>query len=124
MRSQGDEPSQPAREASSIEAFERLLAADQRIVYTLVLYIAGTAAHSQRALRNIKKLCEDHLADCHSLEVVDIYQQPELAEAADIVVVPTLVKKAPPPVRHFVGDMTRTQQVLDGLGIRAERGQP
>jgi len=83
-----------------------------------VLYIAGTAPRSMRAVRIIKELCEEYLPDCHNLQVVDIYQQPGLAEEAEVLAVPVLVRKRPHPEMRFVGDMTNARAILHALGLR------
>lgn len=85
--------------------------------YVLRLYITGTTPRSARAIETIKRLCEDHLEGEYDLRVIDLYQQPSLAAAAQILAAPTLVKQLPAPVRRFVGDMTDEQRVRNGLGI-------
>jgi circadian clock protein KaiB len=49
--------------------------------------------------------------------VIDIYQQPSLAQAEDIIAVPTLLKKQPLPVQKLLGDLSNTQQLVAGLGL-------
>ena len=85
--------------------------------YVLRLYVAGTSAKSIRAVANIKDICEDSLKDRYDLEVIDIYQQPMLLKAEQIVAAPTLVKKLPPPLRKFIGDMSDAQRLLVGLDL-------
>ena len=85
--------------------------------YVLRLYVTGTTARSSRAVQNIRELCETHLAGRHTLEVVDIYQQPELASEAQLIAAPTLVKELPEPLRKVVGDMSNLERVLLGLDI-------
>jgi circadian clock protein KaiB len=86
--------------------------------YVLRLYVAGTTPQSLRAIGNIKKICEEHLAGRYDLEVIDIYQQPSLAEGEQIIAVPTLVKKLPEPLRRLIGDLSDTYRVLVGLDLR------
>jgi circadian clock protein KaiB len=86
--------------------------------YVLRLYVAGQTANSVRAIANIKRICEEHLDANYTLEVIDLYQQPQLAKGEQIVAVPTLIKKLPPPLRRLVGDMSDTARVLVGLDIR------
>lgn len=87
--------------------------------YLLKLYVAGATARSLRAIANVKILCEQYLKGRYRLEVVDVYRQPELLRGDQIVAVPTLVKKQPVPLRLLVGDLSRTEQVLQGLGLAA-----
>jgi len=86
--------------------------------YVLRLYVTGTTLRSVRAIRTIKKICEEHLSGRYTLEVIDIYQQPVLAKGEQIIAVPTLVKKLPLPLRRFVGDMSDVDKVLMGLDVR------
>jgi circadian clock protein KaiB len=87
--------------------------------YDLRLYVTGATARSLRAIGNIKAICEEYLKDRYELEVVDVYRRPELLRSDQIVAVPTLVKKLPVPLRLLVGDLSRTEQVLYGLGLVA-----
>lgn len=85
--------------------------------YVLHLYIAGVTPNSIRAVKNTREICEQHLQGRYELVVVDIYQQPDLSLADQIIAVPTLVKKHPWPLRRLVGDMSNKQRVLAGLGL-------
>lgn len=85
--------------------------------YRLVLFISGASPNSVRALNNLKQICELHLKGNYKLEVVDVYQQPELAKREQIIALPTLIRKSPTPTRRLVGDMSDLIRVLRGLGI-------
>jgi circadian clock protein KaiB len=87
--------------------------------YELKLYVTGATARSLRAIANVKAICEEYLKGRYHLEVVDIYRKPALLRRDQIVAVPTLVKKLPVPLRLLVGDLSRTEQVLAGLGLVA-----
>ena len=89
--------------------------------YVLRLFVSGLTPRSQRAIDNLKGICEEHLQGRYDLEVVDIFQQPEFAKAEQIIAAPTLVKELPPPLRKFIGDMSQTQKILVGLEIRPEK---
>jgi circadian clock protein KaiB len=88
--------------------------------YVLRLYVSGSTAKSALAVENIKRICEQHLKNRYDLEVIDIYQQPNLAREEQIVAVPTLIKRFPPPLRRLIGDLSNQEKVLVGLdlGIR------
>ncbi|MBB5395504.1 MULTISPECIES: circadian clock KaiB family protein [unclassified Mucilaginibacter] len=86
-------------------------------VFILRLFITGASPNSIRAVENIKAICEEHLAGNYQLEIIDIHQQPQLAEGDDVIAVPLMIKKAPYPERRMIGDMSDTQRVLRGLGI-------
>lgn len=99
-------------------AFE-LAAADQsNVQYVLILYVAGMRPRSQRSIDNIRRLCEEHLAGRYELQIIDIYQQPSLAQGAQIIAAPTLVKKLPLPLRQIIGDMSDDGRVLVAMGIK------
>jgi circadian clock protein KaiB len=90
----------------------------QKEFYVLQLYITGTTPNSQRAVINIKKICEQYLQERYTLEVIDLYQQSTLAEGERIIAIPTLIKKKPDPVRYIIGDLSDTINVLEGLGLK------
>jgi circadian clock protein KaiB len=85
--------------------------------YVLRLYISGTTPRSSRAIQNIRAICEEKLQGCYDLEVIDIYQHPELVKPDQIVVTPTLVKTLPLPLRKIIGDLSDRERVLVGLGV-------
>jgi circadian clock protein KaiB len=85
--------------------------------YMLRLFVAGTTANSLRAIENLRRICDAHLAGRVELEIVDIYQQPELAGQHQVVAVPTLVKVLPAPLRRIIGDLSEEQRVLRGLEL-------
>ena len=109
----------PRRKVSdSTEAFERSLAGQQEKRYVLRLYVTGMTPQSVRAIANVKIICEEHLQGHYELEVIDLYQQPQLAEGEQIIAAPTLIKKLPLPLRRIIGDMSKTERVLVGLDLR------
>ena len=85
--------------------------------YVLRLYVSGTTLKSALAVENIKRICEQHLKNRYDLEVIDIYQQPNLARDEQIVAVPTLIKRDPPPLRRLIGDLSNLKKVLSGLDL-------
>lgn len=100
---------------------ERLLEKSPKGTYVLRLYVAGGTPQSTRAVANIKAICETCLKGRYELEVIDLYQRPELARGEQIIVAPTLVKKLPPPVRQLIGDMSETWRVLLALNLKQDR---
>lgn len=85
--------------------------------YLLHLYITGATPNSLRAVRNIKEICEQHLAGRYELLIIDIYQQPQLAREQQIIAAPTLVRLRPLPRRQLVGDLSNRAAVLISLGV-------
>jgi circadian clock protein KaiB len=87
-------------------------------LYILRLYVAGQTPKSVNAIANIKKICEENLKGRYVLDVIDLYQQPQLAQGEQIIALPTLIKKLPPPLRRIIGDMSNAERVLVGLDLR------
>src|SRR5690242_12464750 len=95
-------------------------AADSVATYVLRLYIAGTTPRSTRAVMNIKDICQNSLSGRYDLEVIDIYQLPDMAKDQQIIAAPTLIKELPLPLRKFIGDMSNTDKILVGLEVKAK----
>ncbi len=86
--------------------------------WELRLYVAGATPKSLLAFANLKKLCEKHLADKYTIEVIDLLKNPQLARGDQIFAIPTLVRKLPPPLKKIIGDLSNTERVLVGLDLR------
>ncbi len=98
--------------------FEKALSAQPAAEhYVLRLFVTGTTPRSASAIQNIRAICEEKLKDRYRLEVIDIYQHPELARPEQVLVTPTLVKKLPAPMRKLIGDLSDYERVLAGLDI-------
>ncbi len=91
--------------------------ADERV--DLRLYVLGASVRSVDVVAHVKDICERYLPGRYDLKVIDLYQQPELARADQIIAVPTLLKVAPAPLRRVVGDLSDANSVLHALGIAA-----
>ena len=87
------------------------------IFWDLRLYVAGQTPHSMAALEHLKLLCEERFKGMYNLVVIDLMQHPELAKADQIVAIPTLVRKLPPPIKKIIGDLSNTHRVLMGLDL-------
>jgi len=85
--------------------------------YELRLFITGATPNSVRAVNNLKQICDHHLKDRYSLEIIDVYQQESIAEQEQLVALPLLIKKLPLPERRMIGDLSNTEKVLKGLGL-------
>jgi circadian clock protein KaiB len=97
---------------------ERAGAPSRQPKYVLRLYVSGSTLKSALAVENIKRICEQHLKNRYDLEVIDVYQQPNLARSEQIVAVPTLIKRLPHPLRRLIGDLSNQKDVLRGLDLR------
>ncbi len=85
--------------------------------YVLKLYITGKSPRADRAIANIKRICQDELSNQYDLVIIDVLERPELAEQAKIIATPTLIKELPLPLRRVIGDLSNTEKVLLGLDI-------
>jgi len=109
---------------NSLGAFERASARSRSKPprYLLQLFVAGATPLSSRALANLREICEQHLHGRYELDVIDVYEHPEMAKADRIIAIPTLLKKLPAPLRRLVGDLSDRERVLIGLSIKARGG--
>jgi circadian clock protein KaiB len=85
--------------------------------YQLRLFVTGASPNSTRAIANLKAVCEQFLKDKYELEIIDVHQQPLMAQAEQIIALPMLIKKAPGAERRLIGDMSDREKVLRGLGL-------
>lgn len=88
--------------------------------FELKLYVAGRSPRSVAALANLRRVCEEHLAGRYEIEVIDLMEQPQLAEGDEIIAVPTLVRKLPEPLRKIIGDLSDSERVLVGMQVIIE----
>ena len=100
-------PSEPAQAASD--------------TFLLRLYVAGQTPKSMTAFVNLKKICEEHLAGRYKIQVIDLLENPRLADGDQILAIPTLVRQLPEPVRKIIGDLSNTERVLIGLDLRPKK---
>ena len=85
--------------------------------WNLRLYVAGETPKCVQALQHLKRICEEHLQGRYSIEVIDLLKNPTLAQGDQIIAIPTLVRKLPPPVKKIIGDLTNTERVVVGLNL-------
>lgn len=93
-------------------------AAVRDATYVLRLYVSDSTVKSERAVVNLKRVCEEYLEGRYDLEVIDIHRQAKLARDEQIIAVPTLIKRLPAPLQRLVGDMSDLNKVLVGLDLR------
>jgi circadian clock protein KaiB len=91
--------------------------------YALRLYITGQTPRSRQSVENLRALCDKYIPGQFDLEVVDIYQQPAMAAAGQIIAAPTLIKSMPLPLRRLVGDFSDQSRVILGLDIKLDEEQ-
>ena len=99
-------------------AGDKPAAPKKRAAWQLRLYVAGKTQRSVTAFENLKKICADHLGSNCTIEVIDLLKNPKLARGDQILAVPTLVRKLPPPMKKIIGDLSNTEHVLVGLDVK------
>ena len=92
--------------------------AEAQQMWDLRLYVTGQSPKCLRAIENLQRACEEHLAGRYQIEVVDLLENPRLAADDQILAVPTVVRRLPPPIRKIVGDLSDTERLLVGLQLR------
>jgi len=90
-------------------------------LWRLRLYIAGHTPNSIAAMANLKKICEGQLHGKYRIEVIDLLKKPQLAKGDQIIAIPTLVRRLPPPVKKIIGNLSRTESVVVGLDLQPLR---
>jgi circadian clock protein KaiB len=100
------------------------LAAAACAQWDLRLYVADGTPQSVAAFRNLEQLCEEHLAGRYHIEVIDLMENPELAQHDQVLALPTLVRKLPSPIRKIIGNLSNTERVLVGLDLRPRDVDP
>lgn len=85
--------------------------------YLLKLFITGHSPQAERAIKNIKSICENELKGVYRLEIINILENLQLAEDERIIATPTLIKVLPEPLRRVIGDLSNTEKVLLGLDL-------
>lgn len=85
--------------------------------FVLRLYVTGKTARAEKAIANLRRICEDDLRGQYELEIIDVLQKPQLAEDEKILATPTLIKRLPPPLRRVIGDLSDKERVLLGLDV-------
>jgi circadian clock protein KaiB len=103
----------------TISRFEEALAARGDEHFELTLIVSGASDLSARAIANANQLCEENMHGRYHLSVVDLHEAPASGISGQVMAAPTLVKTQPLPMRKFVGDLSRTEHVLDALGLPA-----
>ena len=97
---------------------------DESMEFNLRLYVAGQTPKSLAAIANLKKICEDNLAGRYKIEVIDLVVTPQLASGDQIVAIPTLVRRLPPPLKRMIGDLSNSEKVIVGLDLQPRGKSP
>ncbi|MEO5334916.1 MAG: circadian clock KaiB family protein [Magnetococcus sp. YQC-5] len=106
------------KQEKETQALDKAVPDSKKELYVLRLHVTGMTPRSIRAIANIKKICEEHLEGRYTLEVIDLFQQANLAQGGRMIAAPMLIKELPPPLLRIIGDLSNTERVLVGLDIR------
>ncbi|MEX2284150.1 MAG: circadian clock protein KaiB [Gemmatimonadota bacterium] len=87
--------------------------------YLLKLYVTGKTARAERAIENLRRVCDEDLSAEYELQIIDVLENPQMAEDDRILATPTLIKQLPLPLRRIIGDLSDKEKVLLGLEVRA-----
>jgi circadian clock protein KaiB len=88
--------------------------------WQLRLYVAGMTPRCLADFENLKRICEEHLQGEYSIEIIDLLENPQLAQGDQILAIPTLVRKLPQPLKKIIGDLSNEERVLVGLDLRPQ----
>lgn len=114
-----EQPAKTGRPKATTKGRSRSRAVERRPPRCLLrLYVTGSTRASSRAIERVRRICEERLQGAYELEVIDIYQKPALAKDEQIIAAPTLIRVLPPPLRRFIGDLSKVEKILFGLDLR------
>ena len=113
-----------AKKTSGLRALEDAGVAGESEQYDLKLFVTGSTPRSLDAIAQIKEICESRLKGRYTLQVIDVHQEPHLAESEQIIALPTLLKKLPPPLRKVLGGFSERERLLAILGLAPAKKQP
>jgi circadian clock protein KaiB len=113
-KSKTSKPRKTARAAKPSAAAANV---DEKL-WRLRLYVAGQTPKSLTAFSNLKRLCDEHLTGKYDIEVIDLVQNPQLAQGDQIVAVPTLVRKLPEPFKRVIGNLSDAERFLVGMDLK------
>jgi len=88
--------------------------------WQLRLYVAGMTPKCLAAFENLQRICEERLKGQYSIEIIDLLENPQLAQGDQILAIPTLVRKLPEPLKKIIGDLSNEERVLVGLDLRPQ----
>jgi circadian clock protein KaiB len=89
--------------------------------WLLTLYVSGASPRSTEAIATVRRICDEELAGRVELTILDAVDHPERLAGDHILAIPTLVKHAPEPMRHLVGNLTDPDRVRLGLDLGPAR---
>ena len=85
--------------------------------YQLKLYLAGVTPDNQSMIIHFKELLNTELNNDYSLEVIDVLENPELAEDEKILATPTVVRELSGDIKKFILDLDNNKSLLIGMNL-------
>lgn len=85
--------------------------------YSFRVYVTGESRRSVQTLTNLRSLCESRVPGEHSIELVDVLDQPVQADEHRILATPTVLRTAPGPVLRVIGDLSDHDAAAAALGL-------
>jgi len=89
-------------------------------IYRFVLYTAGENASGQRAHQNLQSICNEYIPDKYSIDVLDLKSSPGIVLNEQVLAVPMVIRKAPPPEVRVIGDLSNRELAVRALGIEKD----
>ncbi len=83
--------------------------------YILKLFITGHTPRNDQMIAAVQAVCNQHLNGKYQLTVVDLLDQPQLAEAEQILATPTLIREQPLPEKRLIGDLSDSRRIATAL---------
>ena len=120
-KGKGSRVSQNGNAGQKPDANLRRPAKPKAMEWELRLYVAGNTPNSIAAFSNLQQICEEHMGGRYRIEIIDLFENPQLARGDQIIAVPTLVRRLPTPIKKIIGDLSNTERVLVGLDLKPAR---
>ena len=82
-----------------------------RPTVVLRLFVAGSSPRSRAAVARVEQL-RDRIDAELTFDVVDVHEEPDVADANSVLATPTLVRLVPEPEYRLIGDLSRADDLL------------
>lgn len=90
---------------------------NQSNAFRLILFVADRHPNSVRAITNVEAICQKHLGNRYSLEIVDILKDQQIATEKGVYLTPMLLVSQRQTEHYVVGDMSDSRKILDALNL-------
>ena len=83
--------------------------------YKFKLFISGETANSAAARATVERLCEVLQIEACAVRIIDVLEEPDMAETDRVIATPTLIRTSPKPERRVIGDLTDINTILTAM---------